>query len=136
MITADQLLAHGIGDYILQSDWMAQNKTKDSVPAVIHAFVYTLCFYPFLGHSHFFAASVIFGTHFLIDRYRLARYVVWAKNFMTPNWGANLAWRNCAKTGYLDADRLGPPAWLSVWLLIIADNILHVAINGIALKYL
>lgn len=29
--TADQLVAHAVGDYIIQSDWMAENKRKDSV---------------------------------------------------------------------------------------------------------
>ncbi len=28
------------------------------------------------------------------------------------------------------------PPWLAVWLLIIADNVMHVLINGLALRYL
>ena len=28
MFTADQLVAHAVGDYILQSHWMATEKTK------------------------------------------------------------------------------------------------------------
>lgn len=131
-----QLLCHLWGDYILQSDWMAQNKTKDWFPAIIHAMVYTLCFLPLIGATRTpWAGCVICGTHFLIDRFRLARYAVWVKNWMGP-WGANLYWRNCKTTGYLDADRLGPPAWMSVWLLIIADNTLHLTINFLALRYL
>lgn len=126
MITADQLLCHAIGDYILQSDWMANNKTSRFWPAFLHAWVYSLGFI-FFGPS-IPAWLVIFGTHFLIDRYRLARYVVWAKNWLGPN----RPWSECVGTGY-PADR---QAWLAVWLLIIADNILHVAINGAALKFL
>jgi len=126
MITADQLVAHAVGDYILQSDWMATEKTKQNAAAAAHAFTYTL---PFLFLTRSPAAlAVIMGTHFVIDRYRLARYVVWAKNWLGPN----KPWAECSATGY-PADR---PAWLTVWLLIIADNVLHVLINGIALRYL
>jgi Protein of unknown function (DUF3307) len=126
VITADQLLVHALGDYILQSDWMANNKTKHWWPALAHAAIYSLPFILFQPSAA--AWLVIFGTHFLIDRYRLARYVVWTKNWLGPNQ----PWKDCAATGY-PADR---PAWLAVWLLIIADNVLHVAINGAALSWL
>lgn len=126
MITADQLVAHAVGDYILQSDWMATEKTKQNAAAATHAITYTLPFL-FLSPSPL-ALAVICGTHFAIDRWRLARYIVWAKNWLGPN----KPWSECSATGY-PSDR---PPWLAVWLLIIADNILHVLINGLALKYL
>jgi hypothetical protein len=127
MITADQLVLHAIGDYLLQSDWMATEKTKRWWPAAAHALVYSLPFRIVLGAS-FPAYMVILTTHYLIDRYRLARYVVWAKNWLGPN----RPWSECSATGY-PPDR---PAWLSVWLLIIADNVLHVVINGVAMRTL
>lgn len=122
-----QLILHLIGDYVTQSDWMAQNKTKRHFPALVHAVTYSL---PFLLLSPSLAAfSVILGTHFLIDRFRLARYVCWVKNFLGPG---NLPWSECSATGY-PPDR---PAWLAVWLMIIADNTLHLAINYSALRWL
>lgn len=125
MITADQLVAHAVGDYILQSDWMANQKTRRTYAAAIHALAYSV---PFLFlHPSSGAWGAIVATHFVIDRWRLARYVVWAKN-----WPATPPWRECAATGY-PPDR---PAWMSVWLLIIADNTLHVLCNGLALAYL
>lgn len=125
MITADQLIAHAVGDYILQSDWMAAEKTKRSTAAAVHALAYTL---PFLLLTRSPAAlAVIAITHFVIDRWRLARYVVWLKNWpMTPPWP------ECTATGY-PPDR---PAWMAVWLLIIADNTMHVICNGMALAHL
>lgn len=126
MITADQLIAHAIGDYLLQSDWMAQEKTKRSLAALAHVVTYSMPFV-FLGASPA-ALLVIAGTHFVIDRWRLARYVVWAKNWMGPN----KPWAECVGTGY-PPDR---PPWMAVWLLIIGDNILHVLCNGLALRYL
>lgn len=129
MITTDQLLVHAIGDYITQSDWMANNKTKNWLPAFCHAFIYSIPFYLCFPSSPR-AMAVIFGTHYLIDRYRLARYIVWAKNSIDPD---ARTWAECRDTfGYPP----GRPAWMACWLMIIADNILHVAINGAALKWL
>jgi hypothetical protein len=134
MITADQLLCHAIGDYVLQSDWMANEKTKRSFAALCHVATYGLPFL-FLRPS-WKAYVVIVGTHFIIDRWRLARFVVWAKNHLGPSCGFTMrepaACRFLTPTGYPE----GTPAWLAVWLLIIADNIMHVTINGLALKYL
>lgn len=135
----EQLICHLFGDYIIQSDWMAQNKTRSSLAALAHAVTYAL---PFLLLSPSITAlAVIIGTHFLIDRFRLARYVVWFKNLMTPEgskegdtwiFPAKLAWENCKATGY----PLETPPFLAVWLLIIADNAIHLLVNFLALKYL
>lgn len=142
MISADQILAHLVGDYLLQSDWMATEKTKRHLAAWLHALCYSL---PFLFFRPSVAAwLVIVATHALIDRYRLARYVVWAKNFLAPinvpvrvHFGSkyrsvNPPWSECSITGYPD----GRDRWLTVWLLIIADNTLHLLANGLALRYL
>jgi hypothetical protein len=136
LITADQLLAHAVGDYILQSDWMANEKTKRSVAALAHVATYGLPFF-FLRPS-WKAYAVIVGTHFVIDRWRLARFVVLIKNHIAPLsvftrcFAAENGCRFLTPTGY----PAETPAWLAVWLFIIADNIMHVTINGLALKYL
>ena len=161
-----QLILHLLGDYVLQSDWMANNKTKAHFPALAHAVTYSL---PFLLLSPSLAAfAVILCTHFLIDRYRLARFVVYAKERLLspmpsqrpavpPNQDSLTAydhdadtsnplppspfprpdlpvtaWENCSKTGY----PASKPDWLAVWLLIAADNTLHLAINYAALTFL
>jgi hypothetical protein len=176
-ISAESLVAHLVGDYLLQSDWQASEKTKKSVAAFLHALTYTL---PFLLLTQSLPAlGFILGTHFVIDRWRLARYVCWAKNWIAPKWitrpivvnpsgkrfdpkdigipqhlvesGSatytcplgnrywvttervrNHPWRDCKGTGY------GPekPQWMAVWLLILADNTLHVLCNGLGLSYL
>lgn len=123
------MVAHAIGDYVLQSDWMANEKTKRSLAALCHVITYAI---PFLWfRPSWLALTVIVGTHFVIDRWRLARFVVFAKNYLAPisQWSM---WGNSSGTGY-PSER---PAWLAVWLLIIADNVLHVLINGLALRYL
>jgi hypothetical protein len=127
VITADQLLLHVVGDYVIQSDWMATEKTKRSVAAVVHAVTYAL---PFLLLTRsVLALAVVAGTHFVIDRWRLARYVCWAKNWP---WPGRRPWSECSGTGF-PADK---PAWLTTWLMIVVDNTMHVAINGAALRWL
>lgn len=121
MFTADQLVAHAVGDYILQSDWMADNKTKSHVAALIHAVTYTL---PFLFITQSLPALIaICASHFAIDRWRLARLIVWIKNG---------PWLPLTATGYQESK----PAFLAVWLLIIADNIIHVVCNAVAIALL
>lgn len=123
----EQLLLHLVGDYITQTDWMATEKTKRNTAAGVHALVYGLPF--FLLTSSWLAVSIIISTHYLIDRYRLARFVVFAKNWATNR---SLCWADCSATGYPGAT----PPWLAVWLLIIADNTIHLCINYGALRWL
>lgn len=123
----EQILLHLVGDYLTQTNWMATEKTKRSLAAALHAIVYSL---PFLLLSPSVAAfAVIVLTHFLIDRYRLARYVVFAKNWITS---PSMRWADCEATGY----HKDTPPWLAFWLLIIADNTLHLCINYAALRWL
>ncbi len=136
-----QLILHLIGDYITQSQWMAENKTKRFWPAWAHAIAYSL---PFLLIGSEPAWLVILWSHFLIDRYSLAKYLVYAKNrilqpppydYEQPSsfkWHERWKWSNCSTTGYPS----DVPPWLSVWLLIAADNALHLAINYAALRWL
>ena len=118
-----QVLAHFIGDYILQSHWMATQKTKDSKAALAHAGAYTLPFLTLKPRPK--QVAVVFGTHFLIDRFRLARYVMWAKDFLAPRGQKH----ELTATGMQD----DVPPFLSMWLMIIVDNLLHIIINRVTL---
>lgn len=126
----DQLLCHLFGDYVLQSAWMANNKTKRLVPAIVHASVYFLPFLVIFRPS-LTAILVMVGTHAVIDRFRLARYVAYSKEFLAPpsEWKR---WADCRETGY----HKDTPLFLAVWLMIIIDNTMHLIINALALAYL
>lgn len=120
-------LAHMVGDYLIQSHWMANQKTKHWWPAIAHGVTYGLPF--LLITQSALALAVIVGTHIVIDRYRLARYVVWARNLAAPrDWRAPQS----SPTG----TPASAPDWLAVWLLFIADNILHMLINVAAVVWL
>ena len=157
-----QLILHLIGDYVTQSDWMANNKTKHWWPAICHAVMYSLPFL-LLGPS-VLAFAIILTTHFAIDRWRLARYVVWAKNCLLQPDGA-VYWVDELHSEIFSEADLSPeiksryeaakewtckwswenckatgypsetPAWLAVWLLIACDNTLHLAINYAAILW-
>lgn len=120
-------MAHMVGDYLIQSHWMANAKTKQWWPAAVHGVTYTLPFV--LITQSIVALLVIGGTHIVIDHWRLARYVVWFRNQLAPK-----AWRPALveATGTPDS----APVWLSTWLLFIADNILHMLINVAAVVWL
>jgi len=123
-----------VGDYIVQSHWMAVNKVKASVPAFVHALVYSLVFLAL--RPSLLAWLAIFSTHFVIDRWRLARYVVIIKNWVLAPSSFRDEWLDSnpliTATGFPE----GTPVWLATWLLIIVDNTLHLLCNGAALRWL
>lgn len=77
-----RLIAHLLGDYVVQSDWMARSKTGVPISAGLHGATYAACFLPLTRNLR--ALTVIGATHAVIDHYRLARYLVWARNQISP----------------------------------------------------
>lgn len=164
----EQLLAHLVGDYLLQSHWMASNKRFSSLACWMHVNLYTFCFLFIIGWPRWDwrQLGAIYGigvSHFLIDRFGLARYVVWAKNWLGvpdqytivreghkymldrwisrrdagPDWKPTEPWR-LMPWAACSATGYPPnmPDWLAVWLTIIADNTLHLLCNYAALRWL
>ena len=63
MIPVVLLVLHFVGDFLLQSDWMALNKSKRWGALASHVTVYAACFLPF--GLRFVAATWL--THFVTD---------------------------------------------------------------------
>lgn len=57
------LFSHFLGDFILQSDWMALGKSKSWKPLLAHTSVYSLCFL-WLGWQF---ALITFALHTITD---------------------------------------------------------------------
>ena len=95
------LIAHLVGDYILQSDWMAENKKKSNIACLIHTIFYVL---PFLLISYISLWQIIIMAiqHYYQDRYN---FVVW---FMKVKGSPNFA-----------------KSPMTPWSIILTDNILH-----------
>ena len=140
----EQLLCHVFADYVIQSDWMALNKSKRSWPCLVHVLLYTSVF--LLLTTSWKALAVIGVTHFLLDRFPvIVQRLIWFKNHFGPG-GKYVPFEHCKVTGYYDhfsspsnidmngySQRL---SYITIWLYIITDNFLHLTINYLAIKYL
>ncbi|MDT3395303.1 DUF3307 domain-containing protein [Streptomyces sp. B1866] len=123
------LLAHLIGDFVLQSEWLAAEKVKRWWPAVLHGLLYGLPFL-FITRS-LIALALIVGTHIVLDRYRAAKYLVWFRNLLAPA-GRRPAWAE-ARTNYGSPRNVS--RGLALGLLIVTDNTVHLSINFVALAW-
>ena len=103
------IAGHLIGDYLLQTSWMAAGKATKWAPLLTHCFVYTsVVSSAFLIATGMLPASVIaiiFISHVFLDRRRFVAW--WAKTIM----------------GVKD----GEPAWL----LIMADQVFHILVLAV-----
>lgn len=127
------LLGHLLGDYVLQNSYMAAQKTKSGLVAAYHGIIQGWLFAMAVS---IFAPSpaavpivislvVVAVTHAVIDRYRLAKQAVWAVNQIAPPEFRYRWSEGRENNGHPEAT----PAWMSTWLMIIADNTLHLAIS-------
>lgn len=61
------IVGHLIGDFFIQTDWMATEKKKRSWPCLVHCFCYTLAVY-LCTFWPLWTLPFIFIPHFIIDR--------------------------------------------------------------------
>jgi Protein of unknown function (DUF3307) len=138
-----QLILHGIGDYFIQNDWMALNKKKKGwegeLACQIHCITYSL---PFLFIGSWYAMLCIYVTHYAIDRTNIVAYALAIKNNVRKDksvFNSKLEIYEGKKGGY-DISNFGfskeRPAFITIWLYIITDNLCHIICNYLALKYL
>lgn len=128
-----QVLLHLLGDYFLQNDWMAVNKSKYSPlgwsTCFLHCLLYSIPFGIYYHSMEIFL--LVFATHFLIDKFSLAVY--WTK-LINNTWLADsCTWQ--AKLGFRASGPLGRQDYIAVWIHIIRDNSLHIAGNYFIIQY-
>lgn len=114
-----QLIAHLIGDYLVQTDYLAAAKvqrTRVGVRAAVwHAASYTACFLPLTRNP--LRLAVIGVTHGLLDHYRpLPRLIAAKDKALTPR-----GWPST------------PAKDVPFWLHVVVDNSIHLLINELAL---
>ena len=118
----EQLIFHLIGDYVTQNNWMANNKTARTVTGFVACYIHCILYsLPFL-YWGITTWAIVFNTHFLIDRYRLANYVCSLKNGR---------WLDVSNSGFPPET----PAFISTWVMIIVDNTMHICCNYIPIRY-
>ncbi len=117
-----QLILHLIGDYVTQNGWMANNKTKEWLPAIVHGIVYSIPFLIFYGWAPFIPICI---THIILDHTRAIKYLLRVKE-----WNFKEEW------GYKTEGEGAMPPFMWMWLMIIADNTVHLTINYISIHFL
>lgn len=116
-------LAHGLGDFPLQSHLMAIEKTTSWRWALLHAAVYTL---PFLALTREPGPLVVICiSHAIIDHDGLARR--WCRLYGVGHPGL---WWRIFRRGQAFVE---PPAHIRDWLTIIVDQLMHLAIAAAVL---
>jgi hypothetical protein len=78
------LLGHLAGDYLLQNEYLAINKAKNTrtgwLAATIHCILYTLAVCLFMWNFDWFWMVAVFLSHFPIDKFGLAeKYMKYVK---------------------------------------------------------
>lgn len=97
------IYAHLIGDYLIQTDWMAQNKKSSPVHCLVHVVTYMI---PFLLCGFAWWQMVLIATqHFALDR---SNFVVWYMN-------------HTGRGRFADPDGMFFP-----WSIIVVDNVMHI----------
>ena len=98
------LIAHLVGDYLLQNDWMAIGKKKSSLPCFVHVALYTATVALFTRWP-WWALAIVAATHFAQDRADLV-----------------LRWMRLAGQRRFSEPPLAP------WSVIVVDNVWHLVV--------
>ncbi len=78
------LLGHLVGDYLLQNEFLALNKSKNTLKgwcaALVHCILYTLAVCLFMWNFDWYWMIIVFLSHFPIDKFSLAeKYLKYIK---------------------------------------------------------
>lgn len=133
----EQLLLHLFGDFIVQNDYVALNKKKNTLKGWIyclwHCISYSL---PFLLITNWKAVLVIGLTHFIIDKTNIVAYFLAMRNNTKELlYVGNFKWvkkYNVKNFGFLPER----PFAITIWLLIFTDNTLHLIINYLCVTFI
>lgn len=104
------LLGHLVGDFLLQTSWMAKHKATQWLPLLAHVSVYTAVialFGLFAGGLSLPAIALVFFSHIALDRRRFIRF--WVKRIQMTTGSE------------------------SRWLTIVADQIFHLLFLALAI---
>jgi len=84
-------IAHLVGDFLLQTEWMATRKTTSSLACAVHVLVYLIPFV--VCPLHWWQIALIGAQHFLQDRTRMVAWWMlrWKRTVFDPPSGLALA---------------------------------------------
>jgi len=131
----EQLLLHLFGDFIVQNDYVALNKKKNTLKGWIYCLFHCITYaLPFLLITNWKAVIGIGLTHFIIDKTNIVAYFLAVRN----NVINGMTHRKYGVFGYFthriyDVSNFGflpeRPFAITIWLLIFTDNTIHLLCN-------
>jgi len=107
------LLAHFIGDWLLQPDSLALKKKEDHYSCLLHVIIYSLVMFWPVGGS-LWKILLIATQHYLFDHYNwLEKWLRLTGHYRYVNKGSVMY-----PLGYIAADQIVHIAWITfvVWL--------------------
>lgn len=109
------LVGHFVGDYVLQTDWMATRKkertAEGELACLLHCGLWTLAVVALAGWWQWQLVVVVFLSHYVLDRTTLVRMVSMATGSA------------CIASGLADGSPLAIS--LGVFVEIMKDNAAH-----------
>jgi hypothetical protein len=106
-------LGHMVGDYLLQTDWMAENKKEQTWPCLVHSTIWAASVVLFAGWLSWIPFLVLLAIHFLQDR-----------TYMVRSW-----MRLTGQEHFIDGD-------YAPWSIVIVDNTFHLLQIWLVWKFL
>lgn len=118
-------LGHLIGDYLIQTKYMALNKKahgwRGHIACTLHCLTYTIAVCLMLWTSNWLVWVLVFASHWAIDR---SKFVTW--------------WMNKIKGLTLKRESFAGPSAVSVFtfVFIVVDNSFHFLSAWLIIKFL
>jgi len=118
-------LGHLIGDYLIQTSYMALNKKaagwRGHIACVCHCLTYTIAVCLMLWTFNWLVWVLVFISHFIIDR---SKFVAW--------------WMDKVKGLTFEKENSSGPFAVSIFsfLLIVVDNSFHFLFMWLIIKFL
>jgi hypothetical protein len=106
------IIGHLVGDYLFQTDWMAENKKHNTLACVIHCAVWAACVVLLAGWG-WIPFMFLFVTHFIQDRTYIVR-----------------GWMHLVGQDHFATGPYAP------WSMVIVDNTFHLLEILIVWKFL
>jgi hypothetical protein len=134
------LLGHLFGDYLLQNEWMALNKSKRTqegfAAAVAHCWLYTLGVCLFMWNFSLVWISAVWFSHFFIDRYALGeKYMRYIKGSSLKQYIDTVNWTNskCPPDDFTKGHQMLTGGFRA-FVYAVTDNTMHLILMYLAYK--
>jgi hypothetical protein len=131
------LLGHLCGDYLLQNEYLAINKSKNTwigwLTAFIHCIFYTLAVCLFMWNFQLIWIIAVFCSHFFIDKFGLAeKYMKYVKRSSLRDYINEADSNRYDKDNSVGQDML--TGGFRAFVYAVTDNTMHLILMYLAYK--